>query len=213
MTAFFFKNIPDHALRGFVPVRDALDNIWNVVALAEILNTCSYCRTDVGDEGFDIAIFAGGFSRALVKKQAGFFSMAIPFQIVETPDGVRFNFNSLAEEVSGLLISIIRNAITTSRHGFCHENIAASIEDNFNVGINLAAIYSDSFIELLCDDHGYLRFDDDPVNENGTVHPRYHFDFFYKNSSSIKIGMDGFVDLECFYSLFDRTLSKRYLRV
>ncbi|MNI72019.1 hypothetical protein D3C73_1279350 [compost metagenome] len=138
--------------------------------------------------------------------------MAIPFQIVERSDGIRFNFESMAEEVSGLLISMLRNSITTSRNGFCHENIAASLSENFSISPNLAVIYSDSFIELLCSDHGYLRFDDDPVNENGTVHPRYHFDFFYKNSSSVKIGSDKFVDLECFYSLFDRTLSKRYLR-
>lgn len=37
------------------------------------------------------------------------------------------------------------------------------------------------------------------------------FDFFYKNSSSVKVGTENFVDIEWFHSLFDKSVPKFYL--
>lgn len=35
--------------------------------------------------------------------------------------------------------------------------------------------------------------------------------FFYKNTSSIKIGYDKYDTLDCFYSLVDKNIPKKYL--
>lgn len=213
MTAFFFKGIPDYRMSGFCAVRDALDNLENILQLAELVNTCAHCKLSEFQEDFDFAIFSGDYCRALIKKSDGYFSMTIPFQIIDDGFRVYFNLDLMEEEVSGSFISIIRNAILTSKSGIhSHEEIICSIVDSFGLSVNEAIPYYDAFATLLTDDHGYFRFDDDPKNQNGNIHPRYHFDFFFKNSSSIKIGTDTAVNMSCFYSLFDGTLPKHYLR-
>ncbi|MFP0198000.1 hypothetical protein ACKJSM_22870 [Pseudomonas sp. PHC1] len=139
--------------------------------------------------------------------------MSIPFQIIDDGYKVCFNCDAIGEEVSGRFISILKNAILTSQGGtHSHEEIICSITDSFGMDVSEAIIYYDAFAAILSDDHGYFRFDDDKKNENGKIHPRYHFDIFYKNSSSIKIGTDAAVDIDCFYSLFDGSLPKHYLR-
>lgn len=213
MMAFFYKGIPEYHMKGFCAVRDAFDNLSNVLHLVELVNTCSHCRISAYDEQFDFVIFTDSVCRAVIRKADGFFSMSIPFQAIENGDNISFNFDLIAEEVNGQFISIIRNAILTSREELLsHDNIICSLADHFGLDYSDAILYFDAYVTLLADDHGYFRFDDDIVNQKDNVHPRYHFDFFYKNSSSVKIGIDKFVDIECFYAFLDKTIAKKYIR-
>lgn len=212
MTAFFFKGIPEYRMKGFVPVRNTFDNLNNILHLAEIINTCSHCRIENYADDFDFVLFTGSYCRALIKKQDGFFSMAIPFQIIDEGDSIFFNFDVISEPVSGQFISIIRNSILAAKEDyFSHDKIVFNLFEDFGLDPSDAMRYLDAFIELISSDHGYFRFDDDQKNENGDIHPRFHFDFFYKNTSAIKIGYDKPVDIDCFYALFDNVRPKRYL--
>lgn len=213
MTAFFFKDVPEYYMRKFCAVRDTLDNLRNVLQLAELVNACGHCRVGANVPQFDVAIFSGDYCRALIRKADGFFSMTIPFQIIDDGDRVYFNYDPMGEQVSGRFISILKNAILTSKEiKHSHEEVICSISDSFGMEVNDAIMYYDAYTALLTDDHGYFRFDDDELNANGDIHPRYHFDFFFKNTSSIKIGTDGVVNMACFYALFDGNISKHYLR-
>lgn len=213
MTAFFFREVPEYHMRKFCAVRDTLDNLENIIQLAELINASGHCRIPAYTPDFDVAIFSGEYCRALIRKSDGYFSMTIPFQIIDDGYKVCFNYDAIGEEVSGRFISIIKNAILTSQSGtHSHEEIICSLADSFGLSVAEAIVYYDAYAALLADDHGYFRFDDDPKNANGDIHPRYHFDFFFKNTSSIKIGTDEVVGIDCFYSLFDGGLPKRYLR-
>jgi hypothetical protein len=212
VSSFFFKGIPQNRLAGFCAVRDTLDNLSNTLHLAELVNTCAHYRIKDYHEQFDFAIFTGDYYRALIRKQDGFFSMTLPFQLIDNGETISFNLDNFGEEVNGRFISIIRNAILTARSGvISHEEIVLSISDSFGLDVSDATHYYDAFAALLAEDHGYLRFDDDLNNANGDIHPRYHFDFFYKNTSSVKIGIDGLADIDCFYNLFDSGRPKHYL--
>lgn len=212
MTAFFFRDIPKYQSEKFNAVRHPIDNLKNILSLAEIINTCGHCISYEPVENFDVVIFSGNFCRALIKKKDGFFSMSLPFQIVDEGNQIRFNFDLLREEVSGQLISILMNAISSCEQGtHSHEEIIISICDSFGLDVASATRYCDAFYTLLVDDHGFFRFDDDQKNENGNIHPRYHFDFFFKNTSSVKIGIETPADINSFYSFFDQTKPKYYL--
>lgn len=214
MTAYYFKSVPKYYLNKFVAVRTVFDNLNNILNIAEILNTSGDCKLEDYEDDFDFVIYSGEYCRAIVKKDEGYFSMAIPFQIVDDGDRVTFNDDFLREEVSGQLISIFRNAISTSQESdFSHESIILSLVDNFSLEISNATAYFDAFVTAINEDHGYFRFDDDLANEDGHFHPRYHIDVFFKNTSAIKIGLDEAVtNLDCFYALLDGKTHKRYLR-
>ncbi len=214
MSAFFYNGIPKYYMDGFKAVRGTLDNLFNVLQAIEIVNCCHSCKVEniEGDFNFDLAIFTGDFHRFLIKKDDGYFSMAIPFQVIIEGETVSFNSDLLRENVGGHVISILRNAIvSTLDSSHSHEEVILSIVDNFSLSFQDAFLYYDVFTSLLADDHGYFRFDDDEKNENGHIHPRFHFDVFYKNTSAIKIGYEKYDTLDCFYSLVDKKIPKKYL--
>lgn len=211
--AFFYKGIPSYYLKKFIAVRDSFDNLENILNLAEIINNCSHTRLEGFDRDSEIVLFTGDCSRALIKKQDGYFSMALPFQVVDYGLQIAFNLELFEKGIDSEFISIMRNAInSTKKSKISHEDIFLDLAVNYDLDTSEATSYLDAFFHLVSEDHGYFRFDDDPVNENGIIHPRYHFDFFCKNTTSVKIGKDAYADIDSFYSLFDSTQPKWYLR-
>lgn len=212
MNKYFYRGVPTYLMNRFCAVRDSMDNLKNVLNVSEIINTqYSYQNADGMD--FDIAIFVGDYKRILVKGNSGYFSMGIPFQVILKGDQVCFNSDFIEEEVNGRFISIMKNCIQTTKNTIIsHEDVIFSLIENFNLDISEAIKYYEAFTFLIAEDNGYFRFDDDPKNEKGDIHPRYHFDIFYNNTTSIKIGYDCFATLGCFYSLMDHTVPKKYLR-
>lgn len=212
MSVFYYKDLPVHHMQRLRAVRDPVDNLWNVLILVESINSYPDHRVAVPDDGFDVAVFTNELQRFLVKKNDGYFSMANPFQVSFGDNDISFNCDLIEETVSGRFISSMRNAIQTVQGtNYSHDDIVLSFNENFGMEWMEAAKYADTFASLISEDHGYFRFDDDPENQNGDIHPRYHFDVFYKNSNSLKIGYDRFAELECFLSLADKTIPKKYL--
>lgn len=213
MNKYFYNGLPTYLMSKFCAVRDSLDNFSNMLTVAEIVNTSHHCL--VGNEGnveFNVAVFTGDYRRILIRKNGGYFSMAIPFQVVTQGDQLSFNSDALGEAVSGRFIAIMRNCIqTTKENSISHEDVIYSLMENFNLSMSDAMRYFDAFASFISEDHGYFRFDDDPINEDGDFHPRFHFDFFYKNTSAVKIGYDRLAQLSCIYSLVDSSIPKKYL--
>ncbi|MBF4987597.1 hypothetical protein [Methylophilus sp. 14] len=214
MSAFFFKSIPDYYLNKFVAVRDIFDNLYNILIIAEIINHFNDKKTDTYDPEYNFVIYSGDYRRVVVRRDSGYFSMSVPFQIVDDGYRIFFNSDSIKQEVDGYLISIFRNAISTCQEAdFSIEAILVSLMDSFGLEDYEATKYLDAFIALINEDHGYFRYDDDEENHNGDIHPRYHLDIFIKNTSTVKIGTELQQNLDCFYSLCDKKIPKKYLRV
>lgn len=213
MSTYYFKGLPGHCMKEFSPVRDALDNLSNILNVVEIATFHQNKILPDYTNNFDIAIFTGTCNRALVRKSNGYFTMSLPFQIIDHGDRISFNFDPIQGEVNGLFLSIMRNAITASKDSYIScDNVVLSISETFGLDIPESTMFCDAFFTLLADDHGYFRFDDDVEGENGKIHPRFHFDFYFKNSSSVKIGTEKLVGIECFLSLFDKKSPKMYLK-
>lgn len=213
MTPYYYSQVPQYLLRQFVAVRSSCDNLSNILSLTEIINHCSYDQVVRKPTDFDVAIFAGEICRALIKKSDGFFSMSLPFHIIDEGDRLCFNIDKVKERADGRMISLFRNAIATiNERGYISpDELILSWSEAFNVDLPTAMDYCEALISILTEDHGYFRFDDDPKNENGRVHPRFHFDFFYKNTSSLKLGSHGPVNIDFFHSIFDGGREKPFL--
>lgn len=65
--------------------------------------------------------------------------------------------------------------------------------------------------ELLLWEEGYIRYDDDPGNVNGDIHPRYHLDVFYSGASTFKLGLRQAIEHATFADILDINTSCRYL--
>lgn len=211
MSVYLFTNIPDYHLAGFVPVRDSYDNFLNTLTFIEIINSCGYCRTENESEA-ELAIFTGSTNRILIKKEYGFYTMCLPFQIIDYGGNISFNYDICNMPITSIFISIMRSCVEACRdYGYSHEDILENIMMNYSLELREAVNYCDIFTSLLTEDHGYFRFDDDEENENGRIHPRYHFDFYYRNYSSIKIGINRNIQFDFFKKLFDREKERPYV--
>jgi len=212
MSNHFFYNVPKFWIRNFKAVRSAADNLHNLINVAEIVNNCQDCISPRYRQGFDLAIFSYPYRRALISKENGHFSMGIPFQVINEGDVITFNMDLTKEPVSGQLLAILKSAASTWQECYSTEDVTLTLAENFGLSVAEASKYCDAFISTLSEDHGYFRFDDDIKNSKGKFHPRYHFDFFFSNSTSVKLGTDSYEDIECFYSMCDPSFEKRFLR-
>lgn len=212
MITYYLRSIPSYSMNGFVPVRSSIDNLYNIINVIDIIKTFEDKISKDSLDDFDLAIFTGPCNRALVRNGDGYFTMTIPFQIIDNGKNIDFNYDLAETKVDWLFLYIIRKAIEVSKdNGIDSDDISLAINDSFDLDFTETKYYSNIFFNLLSEDHGYFRFDDDPVNENGEVHPRYHFDFFFRNTSSVKIGVSESVSIEYFLSLFDKSKPKMFL--
>lgn len=67
------------------------------------------------------------------------------------------------------------------------------------------------FSELIDAEDGYLRFDHDPKNQKGHLHPLDHADLFYTNGAKFKLGLDKTLDIEEVISMLDVETDCHYL--
>lgn len=67
------------------------------------------------------------------------------------------------------------------------------------------------FRELILSEDGYVRFDHDPINQKKDIHPLNHFDIFYSNGSTFKLGCKGRVSLDRFTDILDITTTCHYV--
>lgn len=67
------------------------------------------------------------------------------------------------------------------------------------------------FRELLMQEDGYIRYDYDPKQSNGHLHPLHHLDVFYTSGSTFKLGLKRNVSLENFSDVLNRNTNCHYV--
>lgn len=156
MSIYLFTNIPDYHLAGFVPVRDSYDNLLNVLTFVETVSRCGHCRTENELEA-EFAIFTGSVTRILIKKEFGFYTMCLPFQIIDYGGNISFNYDEFNMPITSLFISIMRSCVEACRnYGYSHEDILESVMVNYNVELRDSVNYCDMFTSLITEDLGIL---------------------------------------------------------
>lgn len=91
------------------------------------------------------------------------------------------------------------------------------IEDKCNSGVSPSddEYVTDSDFDLakkLLDiEPGYIRFDHDPKNENGRIHPLFHLDINYDSGATYKIGLEDQISPSRFFELLNNNLEREYL--
>lgn len=155
----------------------------------------------------EMRLYVAKMSRIFFFSGDKYFSINFPFQVSEEGDGCKFysrHLEVLDNKITSELLTIIRSD---------ELNEATCVLDFYSEFVDLVE-YSEEiwcqFLDLLRYEDGYIRFDHDPVHENGNHHPLNHLDIFYSNATTFKVGTsvrlsrEGLVDLldvssECAY--------------
>lgn len=183
----------------FSPLRDKIDYAKLIVY------STRYLLLNFETEGVEcvskMKICIDKMSRLFFYKQKKFFSVSFPFSV------------QIDENV-------ITDISTFSGKSIDNQSLSSAIsvleDSNFNLNPSLTDYYieSDSSSEFLGialleeifqAEPSYIRYDHDPAQVNGKIHPLNHLDVNYSSYGTYKIGLDN--DIETGY--FDNILNIR----
>lgn len=132
-------------------------------------------------------------SRVFVYGLNKFFSFSFPFTIYENEIGelviTTYSGKEIDNKTVSSIFSIIEDEIFIEKKSL----IDLYIEPN---GVEISGV--PILEELLHYEPGYVRYDNDPANENGSLHPLNHLDFNYSQYSKLKIGLKCKIEKEYF---------------
>ena len=162
-----------------------------------------------------IIVYVDKMNRIFYVTDNKIFSCYFPFSLEEKEGEYRIYDNltdlDITDQVISLLISIFQ-----SENG----KLGESLESVMDFIIDRASEFEyeniDNIWRLLFKlwhmEEGYVRYDDDPEHANENIHPRYHLDVNYSNSSTYKIGLKKPLEIENMISLLDITSECAYLQ-
>ena len=146
------------------------------------------------------------------------FSLQYPFNIKCDKENYRISLQSTSNEfeIYSVHIQILQMLLDEGVLDYQKAKYGISMETHLKiediVKTDLDMITSDNlinevldiFLDLLVFEPAYIRFDEDAKRQDGDIHPLYHFDIFYSNAPSLKIGSKAKIDFE----EFNRMLGK-----
>jgi len=147
-------------------------------------------------------------SRLFFISKHKYYSIVFPFFVTFQEDKYSFSFKNMIEIDKSLISNIISIIKCDDFKANCSLDFVSPICD-----------YEDScdenfwlFLrELLLMEDGYIRYDYDENNQDENLHPLNHYDIFYSNSTTFKIGLEDRLSKEEFVDLLNVNSNCKYL--
>lgn len=189
----------------FKPIRTKIDII---ILLMLTIKHITIHDFEEGIKSFNsIVLIVGKMNRIFYILENSYHSISFPFEVDEV-DGFllfrdRYGF-SIDSRLTSFVLSLFNN---NDYFGFKFEELFYEFDDRCYDVDSYWRIVS----MLMMYDDGYIRYDQDLDNENGDLHPLNHFDIFYTNKSTFKIGLRSPITIDQFYRFLNRNTVCSYL--
>lgn len=197
-------DIGDWELNNFFsPIREKRDVILLLMKTVKLIN--SPIPIDPKRKAGQIILIISKMSRLFFVSDVKIFSIRFPFFVRE---------NEVELSISSKYIENIDSKVTSDIISI----FSSSELFEFSDIIDFADYISDEdnriwdlVRDLLLFEDGYIRFDHDSKNANGEIHPLNHFDVFYTDQCSFKVGTHKKLSVEDMIDVLDRETPCRYL--
>ncbi len=207
--------IPQHSSSSFFkPIRNKLDVIELLMKAIRLIYASYNYMPNKQDEKMILSV--GKMSRLFFFSPGKYFSISFPFSVSENKEGVieiaSPHFELVGQELVSHVLSVIscKNFDSTCSIDFC-DPIADREKDydqNFWVFLK----------DLLMVEDGYIRYDIDKKNFKDykargeeAKHPLFHYDVFYTNKCTFKLGIDKRITEDELIDLLDITTDCKFL--
>lgn len=146
-------------------------------------------------------------SRIFIISELKSVSFVMPFTIKEVEGGISFTYQGVDIEnrLISSLITVIRDLDVTNAF-----DVETFFESVYEEGSQLSSLWG-VLRGLLFFESGYLRFDHDKKNANGTIHPLKHLDIFYSQRASFKLGLHDDSRHDCILDVLDEDIAKHFI--
>ena len=205
MKRFTFQLAMNQADWIFKPIRTKLDAINLLMRVIKIMLTYQEPAPTQIAGHFDLNVDA--MSRLFFISENKFYSINFPFRVIGELGSFRF-YNHHHQDINSKCTSSILGFI--NEDGIFNEpdvlDFATPVVDSSSTDVDLWALLR----ELLLWEEGYIRYDDDPKNDKGDLHPRYHLDVFYSSAATFKLGLRKSIEHAAFTDILDINTDCRF---
>lgn len=182
----------------FFPIRDKIDYA-RLIAYSTRNLLLEYDAGNIVTNG-KMKLIIDRMSRLFFYKDNKFFSVSFPF-LVQSRGHKVIEINSFkGREVNNKSISDIVSILEDEQFKLNPSLIDFYIESN-----NLSANGFSLLEEIFQFEPTYIRFDIDPTNENGKLHPLFHLDINYSSYGTYKLGLNNAIVGDYFENLLNIT--------
>ncbi|WP_338981326.1 hypothetical protein [Fusobacterium nucleatum] len=195
------------------PIRNKTDTITIIIeTITYLLIYNCFPKEDIQSYG-DIIIKIEKMNRIIYSLENKIYSLGFPFNIQELDNEEYKIYDKECNiEFSNKFISILKDKLK------CYFSINDDIDEFY-----LKFIEADLELDILKEvwqvlkkfilfECGYLRYDYDEEHKNGDIHPLNHYDIYYTNTNTFKIGLDNKIDLEKFVDLLNLNTNCHYFK-
>ncbi|EMQ4857014.1 hypothetical protein AAIB78_001629 [Morganella morganii] len=171
---------------AFKPIRTKTDVIE---ILMRALKTISVYTDPTRDKiRGQLKLHISKMSRIFFFSEEKYYSLAFPFILDVVGDEFVFRSTEV-ESVDSFITSKVLSVINDP--SYINSSLWAFFEPLLDLEEQQTIPgFWPFFKMLLTYEDGYIRYDIDDVRENGKLHPLYHFDVFYSNHPTFKIGLN-----------------------
>jgi len=202
---FTFKISKDQLDWIFKPVREKLHVIKVLMRVIKIMLT--YQEPTEAQVAGHFNLTVNSMSRLIFVSKEKIYSINFPFRVTGNIGSLKFYSNhhqDINSKATSNILALIDDGIFIEQHVL---DFAMPLADRFDIDNDLWALLR----ELLLWEDGYIRYDDDPDNEDGDVHPRYHLDVFYSSAATFKLGLRQAIEHVTFADILDVNTNCQYL--
>ena len=188
------------------PIRETKDVLCLILDTLSFLSYGSSCEQEVGNLFFKV----DKMSRVFYQLGDKCFSIAFPFWIEENSivKGSYFIYDTVDDrQIDDKLISLMKGIVEKVDFINCtiEELVDIIWADNYDEDITETEIECcfNIIMRVLALEYGYIRFDYDPVYENGSMHPLNHLDINYSGRCTYKLGLKNRICIDEFIDILD----------
>lgn len=156
--------------------------------------------------------------RLLFYSENKFFSISFPFSVEREEDKSYTFYSNEIKDIDNIITSKVIGLINSEEFEYSSGLDFLEPINNFDEMCN--DLFWVFFKNLLLFETGYIRYDIDAENfekylarGEGDIHPKHHYDVFYSNNTTFKIGLDDKISNDDFIDLLDVKTDCKYLRL
>lgn len=174
------------------PIRSKRDMI---LLLLDTMKLIVNPEGSFSDDFGKVTIYVDKMSRIFYETKEKYFSFIFPFLIENLDQNYKIYDNHTECELNDTMISLLI--------------IDRAEEYEYS---DIDTIWK-LIIKLWLMEDGYIRYDHDPANEDGDMHPLYHFDINYSSAVTYKIGLKNPIKVNDFQDTLNIKTNCAYLRI
>lgn len=175
----------------FKPIRDKIDFVR--VLLISIRNLLIDFGEPAENNNCHMKLYVDKMSRLFFYKDNKYYSISFPFTVIID--------NEIVEEVQTITGQTVDNKAISSALSILNDSnfqLSPSLTDYYIQNDTSEFIGISLLEELFQTEPSYIRYDIDPNNVNGKLHPLNHLDINYSTYGTFKFGLDEHIIKEGF---------------